>query len=453
VEFKRISNIRKQFFRERHVFQVFSGSTIRQVAAIVQGFVIARYLGASAFGELSLSLSFVSLVFGIADFKIAEAAIKFLTESIEKNETDRTCVLTTFFLICEILKALIAIGIIGGFGLFIERAFYSSNSNFYIVSIIIAVGLAFVSINPTLTAFLRIGGYFNVIALYDTIYGLLSLVIFAITAIHFSTVKSIAICYIMTGLIGGVVKISICVLKFKNSLNLLVIRSALRNYRNVDIAWRGILFFTFGTSLSATLRYIGRNIDVLILGKFVTPDVVGNYSLARKISNLICLFTDPLPVVLYPEIARHWATQNIKQIKQIFIKYSIGALSMTALIFMTLGLTSPYFVPIFLGKEYSDVSFLLWIIAPGTTIASGLFLMYYVLLAMGKISIVINASIIQFGVLLILSIALVPLTKEIGSAISLTMAIVGSHLFLLTYVLRALSNPRIKIQRPDAIPQ
>ena len=158
----------------KNLATVFTGGFCRSVFLIIQGFVIAKYLGPKSYGIFSLAMSYITLVYGIVDLKISESVIKFLSDFKEKGEKEPIYVLSIAFLGIEVLKVLAAAIIILVTGWIASHYIYRLPGLFKII-LVLSLSNLFLGINPTTTAFLRLGGYYRLIAIYDFSFGLFSL--------------------------------------------------------------------------------------------------------------------------------------------------------------------------------------------------------------------------------------------------------------------------------------
>ncbi len=129
-------------------------------------------------------------------------------------------------------------------------------------------------------------------------------------------------------------------------------------YMKVDLrfTWtRSILgemktFVTYFSS-NSVFNYLVRNVDYLIIGKFFSAEVLGQYSIAYKILLFpMRTITSKVNAVLLPVLARiNTGTNNFKQ------KYFLVITVLSLLIFPLMGfisLTADLWVPVLFNKNY-----------------------------------------------------------------------------------------------------
>jgi len=413
-------------------------SIFRSACILVQGLVVAKFLGAAAFGIFSIASSFIALVFGIFDFKIAESVIKFIPE-LERERSDGAVRVATFvFLTAEGCKGLLAflVVVIGGY--FLANDFYRQPILFGTMSIL-AIGHLFAMLNPTLTAYLRLSGWFKIIAVYDLAYGAVFFLGTTVVVYATHSLQSLVWAYAVAGVVGGLTKTLICLVVLKPRIDPRQTWHMIRNWHAHGIEWKKIVLFSFDINLSATFRYIARNLDILLLGKLAPAGMVGSYSLAKKIGNLFAYLTDPVPIVIYPEMTRRWAEGKIHQVVRIFKKTTIFSVLGCAAFYMMAASTADWIVPFVFGAGYTQIGLLLWFFFPGALFTSGFFLIYHLVMTMGKSRLILYSSIINFAGIIFLVPVLTLLFSSSGAAIAVSMATVLSYAYVIVKIRPALS--------------
>lgn len=409
---------------------VFIGGFSRSVFGIIQGFLIAKFLGAKSYGIFSLSLSYVALVFGFIDFKIAEAVIKFISEFRPKQETDKINVISIFFVAAELIKGFVSSIIIIGTSWWAANTIYGKPFLFRYI-LILSLSSLFLAVNPTLTAFLRLGSHYKLISWYDFLLGFFSLIFIGTIVYTKRSIWSVAIAYALIGFVGLISKSAIFYWAFRKRLHFKKIMQSIKNWKALSIPWKRIIHFSLYLNLTSTFRYITKNIDVLILGKFVSLEGVGAYSLARRIGNLFSFVTDPLLIVIYPEMARMWAENQIDKLKRFIKKITIASGAIVLVGYVILGFSATCFIPKLFGRDFTKSASVLWLCMPGVVISVGLFWLYHLLLTLGAMKVFFWSSLIQ----MISMILLVPLLsyywQENGAALAMSIALIIYHLYSL----------------------
>jgi O-antigen/teichoic acid export membrane protein len=212
--------------------------------------------------------------------------------------------------------------------------------------------------------------------------------------------------------------------------------SAARLWKTAAVAWKDIIRFSFYLNVTSTFRYLTKNLDVLILGKIVPLESVGAYGLARRISNLFAYFTDPLLIVIYPEMVRDWAARQFGKVKKLFVTVSAAATAAITVLYLILCFSAPVFIPKIFGKDFSRSEILLWLFFPAAIFSVGFFMLYHLLLTMNATRELFWASLIQLIAMIVLVPLLTLTLKEMGTAVAMSTAIVLSYLYSLAVARR-----------------
>jgi O-antigen/teichoic acid export membrane protein len=279
-----------------------------------------------------------------------------------------------------------------------------------------------------------------VIAIYDAAYGVSSLVGTVLVLAWFPDLMAIAWVYAGTGFLAGLVKALIAWIIYRRKLRWAEIVDILAGWKGYAAPWKEIRHFVLGVNFAATIRYMVKNIDVLILGKFVTTEAVGVYNLARKTSNLFAYFTDPLSIVIYPEFARNWASGMKARLRHLFWSSTLYSGGGVTIAYLGMVVTSHWWLSAVFGVTYVGAEGILWVLMPGTVCSVGLFATYYMLLAMGKsrsmfLSAVVRAVVLGAGLPILIS-----LWESKGAALAVVLSVIASHAFCLVVISRGLKE-------------
>ncbi len=372
-------------------------------------------------------------MFGFFDFKIAESVIKFIPELEQKQSEGAARVATFFFLATEGIKGLLAFLVIVVSGYFIARYFYKEPILFGTMSIL-AIGNLFAMLNPTLTAYLRLGGWFKTIAVYDLVYG--AVFFLGTTAVVYTTrsLHSLVWAYAVVGVMGGLAKTILCLAVLRPAIKPRQTGHMIWHWKSYGVDWKRIFLFSFDINVSATFRYIARNLDVLVLGKLAPVSMVGSYSLARKIGNLFAYLTDPVPIVIYPEMTCRWAEGKIHQVIRIFKQTTYYSVLGCVALYLVVASTANWFVPLLFGSGYSRIGILLWLFFPGVLFTSGFFLIYQFVMTIGRSRLILYGSIINLVGIVLLVPILTILFQASGTAVAVSIATVSSYVYVIARI-------------------
>lgn len=423
------------------------GGFSRSAFLIIQSFLLAKFLGAKSYGIYALAFSYVALVYGLIDFKISEAVIKFVSELRLKKEKEPIYIVSIFFVLVELAKGLVSFILILLTSWLAAAHIYHKPFLFGYI-LVLSLSNLFISTNPTVSAYLRLDGHFKLIAWYDFFFGLTSLLVIGLVAFLKRSLWPVVIAQTAVGLTGGIAKNLTFLWAFRAKLKLGEILCAAKKWRSYSLPWKRIAHFALYLNVTSTFRYLTKNLDVLILGKFVPLEGVGAYSLARRIGNLFAYFTDPLLIVIYPEMAKMWAEGKIQKLVRFFKRITLLSSSVVCISYVGLGFSASWVIPQFFGYDFKKASVVLWLFLPGVIIAVGFFSLYHLILTIGATRLLFVSSLINVLTMLILVPLFVVIWQENGAALGVSLATIANHLYALISVNRKINKNYESLKQP-----
>ncbi len=408
---------------------------VRSFSSILQAFAVASFLLPRDFGLYALAMSYVGIVFAVLDFRTSEAAIKFGADALHAGRKRELGILAAALFLLDAAKAAGGALIIAATAWPVSALFYGEPELAWPLTLL-ALYQVFMAFNPTMTAFLRIAGRYRLISWYDGLFGPLSLCVVGATAYATGSLSHVAVAYAATGLVGALVKAVMCRIVFPVPIRPRELMRDLLGWRRVDLPWRQMAGFIFHVSLTTTLRYFSKNLDVLILGKFVSAESVGIYSLTRRLAMLLAYFFDPLSIVIYPEMARLSAEGDTNRLRRLFVQITGYATAAVLVGFAVLAVSSRWLVLVLFGEHYAAVPGILWLFMPGVVFILGFFSVYHLLLALRRTGTIFIGTVIQLLATLVCIPPLAWQWQAPGTAIGYSAALIIPGLYYLVVLWR-----------------
>jgi len=278
--------------------------TISNVASatlgLLQGILVARWLGPEKFGVAALVMSYPAMLFAFFDARTNAATIKFLSEFKEKGEIPKALAVCKLGYGVDLAVALLTlIAVMATAGWAQDRIVHAPG----MAPLMIAYSLAFLpeAFAGTSRAMLSVLGRFDTIAWS----GLLS-----------TGVRVAAVCgFVLAGWeVAGVIWGNVLGKLALAGLCCLPATSKARKewgafwfwaeWKNLSGLWKGIFRFIIYTDLSQLLGMFSRQMDIVILGYFRGPEEAGYYRLARSLARGAGYLVHSLQTVAYPKLAR-----------------------------------------------------------------------------------------------------------------------------------------------------
>lgn len=361
---------------------------------------VLRVIGSTEFGKINFSNSIIGYVmlfasFGISSYAVREGArIRDNKERINEFISD----LFTFNLISTILSLAVFFLLI-----FFNTKLFEYRDILLIQSLsIVLTALGVDWVNTIYEDYLYITIRYIVIQI---------LAIALIFAFVKSETDTLIYCLILVfATYGG------------NLINLIYIKKYVHIRINFNIDFKKYFkpLFTLFVNSFATVIYV--NSDITMLGFYTSDSIVGIYSLASKIYNIIKQFINAIMLVAIPRLAQYIEKDNTKYIlllQKLFNAFVITLLPITIGVFMM----SDSLIMIVGGKTYVNGSPMLKVLSVAILFAlvSSLFTNCILILNRLEQKCLVG-TVISATINVVLNMVLIPIMGGIGAAITTVIA-------------------------------
>ena len=392
---------------------LFGGKSASGIFTAIQTVIVARMLGVSDYGLLTLVIAYISVLNMFFDLKVWETATKYIGTYLEKGEADKTRSMIKLSYILDIGSGIIAF-IIAILSAKLISTYIIHTPDAYVFIWIFSISLFIDTANSTSDAILRVFDRFKNIAFINSFQKLFRLIVVVGLLFAGFGIKGVLYGFILASFIGFTIRMWIVVKTLKEN--------RLEGWLSADIGlikdqWKGIVWFLGNTSFMATLktgneRYLG----VMILGYFAGKDAVAYYKIASTVASLANKVVDPFYEAIYPELVKFASSNAIKDFKKM-IKSTTKSLvliiiPLTAIIII---FAEPIIRLIF-GTEYVPATNALRILAVAVLVVRFTFWINPALLAMGRPGLRTILGSITTALYLILMLILVPPYSYLGAA-------------------------------------
>ncbi|MCZ6554728.1 MAG: oligosaccharide flippase family protein [Candidatus Dadabacteria bacterium] len=405
---------------------LFGGKTASGIFSAIQTVVIARILGVSDYGLLSLILAYVAVLNMFFDLKVWETATKYIGTYWETGEHDKARSMIKLSYILDIGSGVVAF-IIAILSAKLISTYIIHSPEAYVFIWIYSISLFVDTANSTSDAILRVFDRFKNIAFINSFQKFFRLIVVVALLYSGLGIKGVLYGFILASFVGFSVRMWLVMKTLKHN--------DLQGWLSADISlirdqWKGIAWFLGNTSFIATLktgneRYLG----ILILGYFVGKDAVAFYKIASSIASVVNRIVDPIYEAIYPELVKLASSNAIEDFKNM-IKSTTKSL---VLIIIPIGVIIIIFaepiISLVFGKDYVPATSALRILAAAVLIIRCTFWINPALLSMGRPGLRTIMGVISTFIYLVLMFLLVPGYSYIGAAFAfLGYSIVRSSL-------------------------
>jgi O-antigen/teichoic acid export membrane protein len=202
--------------------------------------------------------------------------------------------------------------------------------------------------------------------------------------------------------------------------------------------------FTLGNSVFMSLHTLKREGDVLLLGIWTNPVIVGVYSAAKRMAFGIMVLADPLVNAVYPQLVGMVSGEKKKKM-QSFLKKATKILVISAIILIPLAIIfGRWLFRTVLGPgfELSYIPFL--ILLSGSLVGFILFWVIPLLRSLNKTGVLILTQLITLASGLALAYWLTPLWEASGMAIALSVSLLAGIISAFPFIRKSLKEDEVQ---------
>jgi len=392
---------------------LFGGKSASGIFTAIETIIVARMLGVSDYGLLTLVIAYISVLNMFFDLRVWETATKYIGTYLEQREYDKTRSMIKLSYILDIGSGVVAF-IIAILSAKLISTYIIHSPDAYIYIWIFSISLFIDTANSTSDAILRVFDRFKNIAFINSFQKLFRLLIVVGLLFAGLGIKGVLYGFIIASFVGFAIRMWVVVKT--------LYENGLLGWINADLGlirdeWKGIAWFLGNTSFMATLKtgnekYLG----VMILGYFAGKDAVAFYKVASSVTSLLKRIVEPLYEAIYPELVKFTSSNSILDFKNM-IKSTTK--SLVLIIFPVTVLIIIFAEPIIrivYGFQYLPATSALRILATAVLIIRFTFWINPALLAMSRPGLRTILSIITTVFYLLLMLILVPQYSYVGAA-------------------------------------
>jgi len=409
-----------------HVGVLTAGNAVSAALALIQGVLIARWLGPELFGVAALVLSFPSVVHTVFDARSSEASVKYLSEFHAKGERDRAVAICWLGYTIDLAVATVAFACIVMLAPWASQAVIRRPETAWLMVVYGAAFLPRALVGTSYAVLVSLGAFSRVAFLNATETLLRAALVLGLTVAGFE----------VTGVIcGNAVAMAAAGAVYIVPALRLIRRTWgplpwVQTWRTLKGRRREITQFLAYNDLNAFLGMIPKQLDLVLLGYLRSPAEVGYYKLAKSLFGAVGGLVGPLQSVTYPELARRWADGGWQSVRR-----HVGTLAVHIGIILGLCAASgavlvPYLIPALVGQAYAPaIPAIRWLLI-GAAIWLAFFWLRPVYVAVTELR-EWSVGIGIYGcVFVMLCLLTVPRWGLEGAAVSQLIVVAGFHILM-----------------------
>ncbi|WEX75605.1 lipopolysaccharide biosynthesis protein [Sinorhizobium numidicum] len=380
----KFSGLRKGLAREKglmdrlkNIGHLLTGNVLTSLMGLVGFALTARALGPTDYGILALCFTYTSAVERLVNFQSWQPLIKY---GAEAQNAEKLSSLLKFGLLLDISAAatgwLIAVALVWTaapwFGISKDMSglvtIYCSLLPFQITGMPIAV--------------LRLFGKFRSIAYGQIASSVLRVVLCTAGVVTGAGLFEFVLIWMTSQIIGSLTGVALSLLELQRQGMLSGMLTA--PVRGITSRFPGLWKFAISTNISLTLRSSANQFDTLLVGYLGDPAAAGLYHIAKRIGRIALQAGDQVQAVLYPELARAWASQAFSKFRRTVVQMQALLVGFGILLIGGIYFTIGPLLQLAVGSQFVGAAPLVVVQSVAVTVVLFGTVMRSALLAMGR---------------------------------------------------------------------
>lgn len=403
----------------KDTYILFFGNTLAAFLGFVYIIFVSNVLSKESFGVFSAATNLVVLLISLTDVGLSTTVVNFVAEYISKNDYLNSNKFVKAAVFLRLILAIIVSLFVIVFAKFVATNFLSTEN--YMVSVwtgIITLSLALPMILPFVLQGQR--RYIASSVADNSVY--LSRLIFTLLFMFVTsiTLENSLIAFAIGGFIGSLVGLFLVGGKF------IYAKPENKDYLK-------LIKFTGWLSVNRVLSSIFGRLDVQMLIMLSGPLSTASYSLASRFAGLVNVFSGSFSAVLAPRLA---SFNDKDEVKKYLVKATIGSAAISLFLVFASFFVEPFFYLVWKEKYLDSVPILktlLFINIPFILSTPSVSAIIY---SMKKTVFIGLFSFIQFAIILISNLLLIPIYGAIAPAYTLGISYIVLAIYSWSIVFR-----------------
>jgi O-antigen/teichoic acid export membrane protein len=304
----------------RHASVLAVSNALRAGLNIIQGILVARWLGPESYGAAALVLGYPAVIYAVFGAKSTDVSVKYLTEFHVTGDIRRALAVGRLVYSVDLFTASVSCLVV------IVSAPWAARTIAHLPHLAPLLIIAAIALIPR--------GFVNTswatLVCLDR-YPLIGLIEFATTTVRVVVVLTLVFfTREVMGVVWGTAIESVLVgLVYAATAHALARRAWGGSW--LQGAWndlvgrrREVLRFLMYTNLNTLIALVPQQLDVLLLGYLRSPVDVGYYKLAKSVTGLRAIVSGPLQWVGYSQLARLWGAGDPQGFRRLVRHLAIG---------------------------------------------------------------------------------------------------------------------------------
>jgi O-antigen/teichoic acid export membrane protein len=400
---------------------LFGASAIATALNAVQGILIARTLGLTAFGILGVVITFVTVAGRLTSFRLNEFMVQYLTRP-DSTDDRRSAATVKLSLCVEAGAALVAFALLWIAAPFGARWAIRTPEAYVLIRGFAAVVLVN-AVSETTQGILQVYGRYRTCSIASGSGSAAALV-----AVSAALWFGFGLSGVIAARLGGELV----------TATILLVTALTEVRRRLGAGWwaarlgalagerSSIVKFISSTNASLTLSMLSKDGDLLWLGFFRGPAEAGLFRLAHSVASLVLVPVGLLAPSIHPDAAGQAARLRWQEFRTLLQRSSALAACYVVPVVSLIGLLHGPLIRVLYGEQFTPAGPALVILSIGMGLAGIVFWGRLGLLALGRADFLMKVHLAVIPMKLLGIVTLVPTFGYVGAASIVAVVYIGA---------------------------
>jgi O-antigen/teichoic acid export membrane protein len=335
----------------RNIALLMSGQFVSALLGLAYLAVSARAVGPEGLGLLAIALTYLRIINRLFRLEPWQAAIRFGIKALEEGNAGGFKQIIKFSILVDAASGVLAcIGVLGAAYLVAPMLKAPQQVSDFLL---LLAATALLDFRSTGIAILRIFDRFDLLAKVDVAIAAARLVLGGLAYAAGLGLWGFLLIAVLEGFANGLLPFAIGRAQLRKRNYSRIMAEPLTGLRTEN---SGILRLLWNSNFNLMIRQTAQRLDVIILSVLVDVREVGYYNVARRLAEAAMKISRPLMQVIFPEFARLWSTNKIRQLRRLVVGGTLSICLVGLFVLFPIALVIPDILTSLVGEEFVGAS-------------------------------------------------------------------------------------------------
>ncbi len=331
----------------RNTGKVLSGKGVGGVLDLAFLALAARALGPAEFGVMTLIVSYVQLVRGLAKFQSWQAVVRYGAHSLETGRIDGFHRLIAVTVLVDLVTA-VAAAMLAGVLVPLVGPTLGWPPEVFAPAVWFCAVIVF-TMKSTPNGLLRLFGRFDLLGAFGALVPGARCLLGAVALLANAGLSGFLVAYGVATAVGAVFVVAVAIRELRRRA---LFPRRMPRLRGVTADHPGLTGFLLYANANASLQLLPRHLAPLLVGALLGPTPAGLFRIAQTCGDALSVPAKMLGRSVYPDLSRLVAAGAVAGIRALLLRAGAVAAGTAAAVWLLLTATGEWLLGVAMGPSY-----------------------------------------------------------------------------------------------------